>query len=213
MPDYTPAQPARKGRGCFFYGCLTCVVILLLACLLAIFAARFARNWIADRTDAAPAQLPKVEMADAEFKQLEARVKAFGDAMNQGKSAEPLVLSERDLNALIAGSANTKELAGKFYVSLNGDQVKGQVSIPLSNLGWFFRGRYLNGDASFNVSLENGVLVVTLREVRVKGRPLPDTILGGLRQENLAKDFSQDPQTANAIKKFEGLQVKDGQVI
>ena len=55
----------------------------------------------------------------------------------------------------------------------SGDQVKGQVSIPLTDLGWLGKGRYLNGDATFNVSLESGVLIVTAREVRVKGQTAP----------------------------------------
>ena len=213
MPDPTSLPPVRKGRGCLFYGCLTGLVLLLIAGLMAFFAVRFVRGRIADYTDAAPMRLPKVEMADAEFKQLEARVKSFGDAMDQNKPTEPLVLTERDLNALLAQSVNTKELADKFYVSLDGDQVKGQVSIPLPSLGWFGKGRYLNGDATFNVSLENGVLVATVREVRVKGRPLPDSVLGAWRQENLAKEVYKDQKNAEAIRKFESLQVRDGQVV
>ncbi len=44
MNDYTTPVPARKGRGCFFYGCLTSVVLLLLAGLLIFLGVRFVRN-------------------------------------------------------------------------------------------------------------------------------------------------------------------------
>src|ERR1051326_8444365 len=169
MPDPTTSPPPRKGRGCLFYGCLTCVVLLLLAAVLAVVAIRFVKNQVNAYTDSQPMKLPRVEMTDAEFQQLDQRGKAFGDAMERQTPAEPLILTERDINALIAKAANMKELADKVYVAVNGNEVKGQVSIPLSRLGWLGKGRYLNGEATFNVSLENGVLIVTDREIKVKG--------------------------------------------
>lgn len=207
-----PPSP-RTGRGCWFYGCLTGLMLLLIAGVMAFFAVRFVRNRIANYTDTAPVTLPKVEMADADFKQLEARVKSFGDALDQGQPTEPLVLTERDLNALLANSPNTKELADKFYLSLEGDEVKGQVSMPLRQLGWLAGDRYLNGNATFNVSLENGVLLVTASEVRVKDLALPDSVMSRLRQENLAKEIYKDPKNAETIRKIESLQVQNGQVI
>jgi hypothetical protein len=213
MTNPANPPPESKGRGCLFYGCLTCLVLLVIAGVMAFFAVRFVRNRINDYTDAAPMKLPKVEMADAEFKQLDERVKSFRDAMEQGKPTGPLVLTERDLNALIVNAPNAKEMADKVYVSLSGDQVKGQVSLPLSGLGWLGKGRYLNGDAAFNVSLENGVLIVTAREVRVKGEPLPEAIMARLRQENLARDLYKDPKNAEALRKVESVQVQDAQVI
>ncbi len=212
MNDYSTPAPATKGRGCFFYGCLTSVVLLLLAGLLVFLGVRFVRNKLNAYTDAQPLKMPKVEMTDAEFQILQQRMKAFAAALEQGKPLEPLSLNERDLNALIGLSPNTKELADKVHVSLNGNEVKGMVSIPLSGLGWLGKGRYLNGDATFQVSLENGVLIVTAQEIRVKGVPIPESFMGPLRRENLAKEAYKDPQNAETIRKFESIQVEDSQV-
>ena len=205
-------QPPKR-RGCLFYGCLTCVVLFLLACLLVFFAVRFVRNRVTAYTDAAPVKMPAVEMSDADFKLLQQRTKSFSDAMEQGKTTEPLILTEDEINALIVKSSDAKDLAGKVHVSLNGEEVKGQVSLPLSFLGWFGRGRYLNGEAAFNVSLQNGVLIVTAREVKVKGQPLPESFMSQLRNQNLAKDVYKDPKNAEAIRKLESIEVKDGRVI
>jgi hypothetical protein len=212
MNDYSSSAPAPKGRGCFFYGCLTSVVLLLLAGLLVFLGVRFVRNKLNAYTDAQPLKMPKVEMTDAEFQILQQRMKAFAAALEQGMPLEPLSLNERDLNALIGLSPNTKELADKVHVSLNGNEVKGMVSIPLSGLGWLGKGRYLNGDATFKVSLENGVLIVTAQEIRVKGVPIPESFMGPLRRENLAKEAYKDPQNAETIRKFESIQVEDSQV-
>ena len=86
------------------------------------------------------------------------------------------------------------------------------VSLPLSWLGWLGKARYLNGDATFKVSLENGVLIVTAEEVRVKGAPIPESVMGPLRRENLAKNAYQDPKNAEAIRKVESIRVEDSQV-
>ena len=212
MSDPIIASSAPKRRGCWFYGCLTSVVLLLLAVLLAFLAARFVKNKLNAYTDAEPLKMPKVEMTDAEFQTLQARVKTFASALEQGKALEALTLTERDLNALIARSSNTKELADKVHVSLNGNEIKGMVSIPLSRLGWLGKGRYLNGDATFKVSLENGVLIVTTEEVRVKGVPIPESVMGPLRRENLAKEAYKDPKNAEAIRKVESIRVEDSQV-
>ena len=212
MNDYTTPAPASKGRGCFFYGCLTSMVLLLLAGLLVFLGVRFVRNKINAYTDAQPLKMPKVEMTDAEFQILQQRMKAFAAALEQVKALEPLTLNERDLNALIGLSPNTKELADKVHVSLNGNEVKGMVSIPLSGLGWLGKGRYLNGDATFKVSLENGVLIVTAQEIRVKGVPIPESFMGPLRRENLAKEAYKDPKNAETIRKFQSISVEDSQV-
>ena len=212
MNEPNPTPPPRK-RGCLFYGCLTGVVLLLLAGLFAFLAVRFVRNQINAYTDTAPMKLPKVELTDAEFQQLDQRAKTFVAGMDQGKAVEPLALTEREINALLLKNANTQAFADRVYVALDGSNITGQISLPLSHLGWLGRNRYLNGEATFNVSLDNGVLVVTAREVRVKGKPLPESIMNPLRQENLAQDAARDPKIAETIRKVESLRVDDGHVI
>jgi len=213
MSDTTLSAPVPKRRGCLFYGCLTFIVLALVTLLLTFMAIRAVKNKVYAFTDAQPAALPKVEMSDAEYQNLSQRVKTFGGALEQGKRVEPLILTERDINALLAKAANTKELADKVYVSMNGNQVKGQVSIPLSFLGWLGRGRYLNGEATFNVSLENGVLIVTAQDIKVKGKPLPESFMTQLRRENLAKEAYKNPENAEMIRKLDSIEVQDSKAI
>jgi hypothetical protein len=213
MTDPTMSAAAPKRRGCLFYGCLTCVVLALLTGLLAFLGVRALKSKIYAWTDSQPMQLSKVEMSDAEYDSLKQRVASFGDAMEQGKPVEPLILTERDLNALMVRSAQTKELADKVYLTMTDSQVRGQVSIPLSGLGWLGKGRYLNGEATFDVSLENGVLIVTAQEVKVKGRPLPEAFMKQLRQENLAKDAYKNPENAEALRKLDSIQIEDDRAI
>ena len=208
------APPTKKRRGCFFYGCLSVVVLLLIVGLMAVLAVNYARNVINTYTDTSAMALPKVEMPAAEYEALEKRVGTFKESLEKPQGVLPLVLRGDEINAWIANQAETKELKGKFYVTIDGDKIKGQVSIPVG--GWgipFTKGRYLNGSAAFKVSLQNGVLIVTADSIVVNGKPLPETFMAKLRNENLAKDVYRDPKNAEALRKIESIEVKDGKVI
>jgi hypothetical protein len=67
----------------------------------------------------------------------------------------------------------------------NGNQVKDSEH-SLSGL-MAGTGALLNGEAT-SVSLENGALIVTAEEIKVKGKLLPESFMKRLQRENLAKD-------------------------
>src|SRR5262249_31633184 len=103
---------------------------------------------------------------------------------------------------------------GRIYVSVEGDKLKGQVSLPLDVFKVsMLRGRYLNGEADLKASLQEGVLIVTLDSIEVNGQTLPEEILTNLRQQNLAKDAYKNPKNAELIRKLESLEIKDGKII
>jgi hypothetical protein len=216
-PKFTPEPPQAvpRQRGCFFYGCIIALVLaLLMAILLAVvafFGYRFFGQLVEDYTSKTPRELPKVEMPEEKRQALDAQVEAFQKAVESGAPTDPLVLNSDDLNALIEKNPDFK---GKVYVKIEGDEIKGQVSIPLESLGLaMFRGRYLNGEADLKASLSNGVLIVTLDSVEVNGKRPPEEIMKGIRRENLAKDVYKDPKNAETIRKLESLEVKDGKII
>ena len=220
-PKFTPEPPHElpRQRGCFFYGCIIALVLALLTAILlaagTFFLYRFVSQLVEDYTSTAPRELPKVEMPAEQRQVLKDRVEAFRKAVDAGTPTEPLVLSSDDLNALIE---DNDDLKGKFFLKIEGDEIKGQVSIPLDPLakGPFramFQGRYLNGKAAFKASLQNGVLMVTLDSIEVNGKTPPDEAMTRFRQENLAKSAYDNPKNAERIRKLESLEVKDGKII
>ena len=204
-----------KQRGCFFYGCLSLAIVgLLLIVALVVggyFLKKTVNRWIADYTDSAPATIEKVEYTREQMEALYARLQAFKDAMDKGEAPAELVLSADDLNALAGAD---RKLSGKVFVQLDGDRLKGNVSLPLDDIGPLkLKGRHLNGTAAFNMTLENGFLEVKLDAVEVKGKSLPDAFLKELKKENLAKEIASEPKAAEAISKLESFQIKDGKMI
>jgi hypothetical protein len=146
-------------------------------------------------------------MADGDYQALQQRIKIFSDAINQDKPAAPLNLTEREIDALIARLPN---LADKAYITLHDDRVQGQVSIPMPpNIA---AGRYLNGNATLNVSLQGGALIVNVLDIEVKGRPVPEFVLKAIRQKNFAQEIYQNPNAAETLSKLESIQIHDGEV-
>src|SRR5580704_5331007 len=141
-----PPAAAPRQRGCFFYGCIIASVLaLLVAIMVAIgiyIGYRFLNQLVDEYTATAPRELPKVEMPAEKRQALKDRVEAFRKAIDTGTPIEPLVLSGDEINTLLE---EHPILHGKIFVTIGGEKVKAQVSIPLESIGLpMLGGRYLN---------------------------------------------------------------------
>ena len=176
---------------------------------------------VQEYTDAAPRPIPIVNMPDEDRKKVTARANAFLERMKAVPTAEkPGILTEEErtltltadeLNVLFENDPNLK---GRFHVSIQEDQVTAEISIPLSELQIeMVRGRYLNGNAKVNAQLVDGVLQVHLRDIQVKGKPLPEWLNTPLEEADLlaGSNDSNHPQPP-LTRKYESLTIKDGKV-
>ncbi len=207
-------QNPPKKRGCFFYGCLSMIVLSLVAVLLIYLGFRYVGRVADEYTDSKPATIETVEISPARLEALQKRLAAFREVLDAQKVSEELTLSADDLNALIANEPGLKDLRNKLFIIIEGDRIKGKVSIPLDKFPVLkLKGRFLNGTATFKASLENGSLLVMLDDLEVKGKPLPAQFLSPMKKQNLARDAQQDPKAAQAIQKFDTIRIQDGAVI
>lgn len=218
MPQYArvsnESNPS-KSRGCFFYGCLSLVVIGLLvivASVIGYFALkRTADRWVNEYTETTPTLVEQLEYPKAQMDALNRRLASFKDALDKGQASTELILSADDLNALIATS---REWRGKVFVRIDDDKIQGDVSVPLNDMGPLkLKGRYLNGTAIFKVALDQGVPEVRVEDVQVKGKPLPSILLTELKKDNLLRNIRTDPEMEKTMAKFESVQVTNSQVI
>ena len=186
-------QPPKPRRGCLFYGCITGVVLLLCLAVGGLIAVHYAKKALTGLvntyTDTKPMMLPTVQMSPADLDKLKKRFADFEEAVKAQRPTQPLVLTADEINALIASDPDQKALKDKVYVSFDGDRVKGEMSVPLKDLGWkIVRDRYLNGNATFNVSLRNGTFFVSPQTIEVKGKPVPEMLHAGTPQRQLRSD-------------------------
>lgn len=207
-------SPPQKGHGCFFYGCIFAIVLGVLAAVGTGLAAYFGYRWLQrvvdEYTSTTPMEIPAVKLKPEEQKALDERVANFRAALDKNEPTEPLVLTEDELNALIAEKA---QAAGRVYVQIEGDKLKGQVSLPLDKVFPQLKGRYFNGKATFRVALDDGKLVVFADSAEANGKPLPPQFMGELSKQNLAEDANKNPENAATFAKFESIHVKDGKII
>ena len=219
-----PAPP-KKRRGCFFYGCITSLALVLVLVLVFGFgAAKFVsyiNATIVKYTDTVPAPLPKADMGSNEFAQLENRVSAFGKALDAHTNTLPLTLNTTEINALLENSQQAKaaKIKDHIYLTLQGDQIKAQESLPLGDFiqAPFIKtaGRYLNGDAVLGVVLTNSEVSVVIKSMNVKGSPLPDEYLARLQtvEESLMTNVNNDPTNRAFFDRIESAVVRDGVLI
>ena len=208
-------QSPPKRRGCFFYGCLSLIIVSVAGVLVGYLAIRQVINWlVAGYTEAKPALIESIEVSSTQREDLQKRLAEFVDILQNQKATQELRLSSDDLNVLIATEPKMKDLKDKVFVIIEDDRIRGKVSIPLEKMGLSrLKGRYLNGTAEFKASLETNRLWVTLENLQVKGRPLPGKFLAQLRQWNLAEDAQHDTNTARWIQKFDSIRVTNSLVV
>jgi hypothetical protein len=209
------------GRSCLLYGCLTLVVLMIAVAVGTFFVGRYAMNRLAafveQYTETTPMALGTVDMPAEEYAGLETKLADFQTGLKEGKRLEPLVLTGRDLNALISRHPDLEAWRDRLHVEIEGAQVKGQVSLPLDELAKIpglsrLAGRYLNGAAVLDVGLENGRLDVRVDSLEVKGQPLPEEILSQLRLHNLAQDLEKNRSLSETLGQLKSIEVANGEV-
>lgn len=210
----TEEPPQKRRRGCLFYGCLSgtvCLLAILIAFLLGLYQLKRMLNFY---TDTHAVSLPSVQLSAAEMDLLKRRIENFQDAVRTGRPTEPLSLSADEINALIASDPNLARVKGRVYVTIEGNRLKGQVSLPLDELGLpIFRNRYLNGTGVFAVGLHRGDLLVTTDSLVVKNKPLPAVYMDRIRSENLAANLSSNPRASVALNHLQDVRIRDGKLI
>jgi len=212
---YHGIHPKTSGRS---GSCLRTLALLFLGfCMMVGIAVFFTVRWVHRQVDlytaTSPVALPRSNISDADYPAVLDRVTKFSQALNDGTPTGPLVLNEQELNSYLE-RAKGKEVGDHVYLILDGSMIKGRVSYPLDSLDWsWVKGRYLNGNVTLDVSLQNGHLMVFAEQVEVNGLQLPESFMQGIRTKNLAEKAMDDPKGAADIAKFKSIQVKDGKVI
>ncbi|WP_436716551.1 hypothetical protein U8335_03805 [Roseiconus lacunae] len=213
-PQFTdaPVQEHSSGtnKGCLI-GCLVAGGLFVGAILCAgVGIYMLASKAVDTYTSTTPAKLETVEYTEEEMAALKSRVESFREKLNAGETPEEdLELTADDINAWIATDENLK---GKFFVEIKDDQVHGDVSLPLDGMP-MGEGRYFNGSGTFDVSMEGGVLIVTMQQAEVNGDPVPESVMQGFRSENLANEIYKKPENAEFMRKFEDIRIEDNRFI
>lgn len=204
--------PAPRKRGCFFYGCLTAIICLLLLSVAAIVAFRFVQKKVQEYADTKPMPIEKASTSPEKVKGIQKRIDAFREAVTTQSTPQELVLTTDEINTLLAGQPDLQSMADRVSVFTENGQLKGKLSWPLDQFG--LKGRYFNGTGTFKIAVDRGDLDLRLDNVETQsGKPLPDAFLQQLRQHDFADDLQRDAQAAAALRYVDSVQVQDDRIV
>ena len=223
LPSQPPPVPpaAPKKHGCFFYGCLTSIIVAIILVIglggFAYYGLSKVAGMAVAYTDIEAVQLPKVKMSAADYEALLKRVKDFKEAMDTGKSSL-LMLTGDELNALVTGDASKSEWKGRVWFEIKDGSIKCQLSMPLNSMAVMpglgaLKGRYLNGSAAVLPRMEGGALKVLFQSMEVRSKPLPAQFLEAFNQQDLMKSASEDPEVAAFLSRLASVGVQDSKLI
>jgi hypothetical protein len=204
---------ANKGRGCFFYGCLTVAIVTILGIIGIYFTVRYvAQQTIARYTSTNGVAIAPVTLPRERGREVTQRVENFKTALRSGQATGPLELSSDELDYFIRNSEGWAHMRDHLHLAITNGQIEAQISFPLEAVHPSMKGRFLNGTAEFAPKIQNGVLTVDLRSVKARGQPIPDKYLKGFRQSMTVQPSANDPN-ADLIRNLESLEVKDDKII
>lgn len=205
-------QPPRKSRfGCFMWGCLSVLIAGVLLCgVVGGGGYWWIRTQVQKYTVVEGLDLPVIQIDEEELLALDQRVEQFQESLDQ-ESAEgfELVLTADELNALIQ---KNEQLRGRVFVEIADGKISGQISIPTDGLPGG-KGRFLNAAATAEASFSNGKLVVRLVDAEVRGEKVPDVVMQALAKENIAEEFTKDPDAAEFLRGIESMEIVEDRIV
>jgi len=203
------------GRGCLFHGCLTLVVVLLAVGIGLFFGTRYAIKGVVTKfTSEQPTAIPQTSYTEAELKALGSNLAGRLSPVGDPADSAPIAITSRELNMLMGLNPTTDRLRERFHFEIEGDRVKGQVSIPLREFDVkLFKDRYLNGEATFKLTVANGQIDCRFDTLVINGAELPETVRASLSTQNLALKLNQSKEAVAILEKIAYVEVKDGKIL
>lgn len=217
MNGWVDAPPPKRGLGCFGRGCLILVVfavVLGIACFAGMFwglhkhsAIFHGLYWLtkAQAIAQTPVSVPQFTASDAQIQSVHERCEDFEQKARAGQAAE-LELTPDDINTLVAANQDAR---GKVFVSIEGDRLRCQASVPLG--GFIGRsGYYFNGDIAVELKNAESLENPQLNRIIVNGEPVPSDLLNWKYRSKRLRDYLAEYRNDSGVG---AIEIRDGKLI
>jgi len=217
MNTWVEVPPRRKGLGCFARGCLILLVfaiVLAIACVGGMYWG-FQRHsaivrgiyWLAKTHSIAqaPVPVPEFSASDNQIQSVRERWQDFEQRTRAGQPAE-IELTADDINTLIV---TNRDARGKVFVSIDGNQLRLQMSVPFGELVGR-RGYYFNGDIAVEFKGAESLENPQLNRIVVNEKQVPSDLLNWKYRSRRLRDYLADYRNGYNIGTIE---LRDGKVI
>jgi hypothetical protein len=153
----------------------------------------------------APTPVPESNASDQQIQLVRERWQDFEQKTRAGQAAE-IELSGDDINALIA---TTEDVRGKVFVSIDGDQLRLQASVPIG--GFLGRpGYYFNGDVIIELNGAQPLDNAQFSRIIINGEQVPTDFLKWKYRSRQLREYLAEQQNAYEVGTIE---IRDGKVI
>lgn len=181
-PSVQPPVPAKK-RGCFFYGCLTTIIVGIVLIVGIYVGIRYViSNAVDTYTQPTPMQLPTLDSSTDSYLKVKSKVEAFQAAIRQSQPAS-IELTGPEINTYLSSHPGLEGVTDNFRVSVTGSELQGILSIPLDQIG--YADRYFNATMSIHVEMKAGNLSVQVRGLKLGNSSIPDNVISQMAGENV----------------------------
>jgi hypothetical protein len=216
-PSPPPAVPAKRGLGCFGWGCAVLVVLLLLIGGLVLGISYFGYSKITHLTSTEPATVQSFDGGDAVYQGALQKTNAFDQSVQQNQPAT-LELTADEINTLIARDPDFAKYQIHAFITMTGDHGDMQVSLPTNLIPYgLLKDRYLNVEADFTPSFDPSTkaLNFTLHSFKFGGGVVPPDQLMTV-QDNINPLLNTQLQNSSDAKQIldraQAIQIRDGKL-
>lgn len=202
----------KKGRGCFLYGCLTVVGLIVLVAIAAFIAFSLAKKAFVSQTSATGIAIAPIKLPTREGEDAMNRVETFSKDMQAGKAVKPLVLTSDELDYYLRSTAGGAPFHDRMHFAITNNRVESEFSWPLAAMGTGMGVKgFLNGKATFKVNINNGALVADVDSLEVNGKP----VTGWL--EKMRKNFKYEPsaedRSGKLFRNLDHVDIEDDKIV
>jgi hypothetical protein len=149
--------------------------------------------------------VPEFSASDNQIQSVRERWQDFEQRTRAGQPAE-IELTADDINTLIV---TNRDVRGKVFVSIDGNQLRLQMSVPFGELVGR-RGYYFNGDITVEFKGAESLENPQLNRIVVNEKQVPSDLLNWKYRSRRLRDFLADYRNGYNIGTIE---VRDGKVI
>ena len=229
--ESAPEPPIkREGKGCFFYGCLTAIILCLIIAATAGLTAWMVKRSLnpkpieptvltAEEQEVFEEKIEIVMESQDEAETVEAPATEQGTQVLETEEVEededfirkPLILTERELNSIIG--RNT-DLADKVYVSLRRNRIQFKGNFPVPEDLPFMGGKTIRINVRSRLELVDGRLELRIENLALGGIPVPGAWIQDIKGKDLLSEAFADDDFVRALSEgVESLEVENGQIV
>ena len=188
--------------------------VLLLAVTVVLCGVFYLFTLINRHTQTQSVQYPALTNAPQVQKALFTRWGTFAEQVGKGKMPEPFRITEEDLNAMVQ---QNKEMRGRVWVSITNGAVIGHFSFPTDKGNGIkqLKGRHINGDLRLKILFEEGLLTVSVAEIKANNSPLPGWLLKmtKVQGQNFAGMLDKNHDALALMQRFDRIEVEGDAVV